>query len=309
MAIRLVAIDIDGTLLDSRWELPEAKRKAIAEAVGRGIEVALVTGRRFDFALPIAQQLRCRLVLIVNNGALVKSKDGTTHLRHLLPRDIARRALQATPHFREGTAVVFDRLRENQVMFERIDWEDPGRKAYFDRNREFIGQASPLESCLTEDPIQVMYTGPVERMREVEALLRALPLAKQFALAVTEYESRVDDVDQAEVAALIFRRGSQFALAVTEYESRDFGLIDVIHPACSKGATLAEWAALRGFVREEVMAIGDNFNDREMLEFAGVPVVMGNSVPELKQLGWRVTLSNDQNGVAAAIEAYALVPG
>src|SRR5437879_2676311 len=154
MAIRLIAIDIDGTLLDSRWELPEANRKAIAEAVGRGIEVALVTGRRFDFALPIeppaghqrhfdpaanclgievalvtgrrfdfalpiAQQLRCRLVLIVNNGALVKSKDGTTHLRHLLPRDIARRALQATPHFREGTAVVFDRLRENQVMLDR----------------------------------------------------------------------------------------------------------------------------------------------------------------------------------------------
>jgi len=279
MAIRLIAIDIDGTLLDSRWELPEANRKAIAEAVGRGIEVALVTGRRFDFALPIAEQLRCRLVLIVNNGALVKSNDGTTHLRHLLPRDIARRALQATPQFREGTAVVFDRLRENQVIFERIDWEDPGRKAYLDRNREFIGQASPLESCLTEDPIQVMYTGPVERMRDVEALLRALPLAKQFALAVTEYESR------------------------------DFGLIDVIHPACSKGATLAEWATLRGFAREEVMAIGDNFNDREMLEFAGVPVVMGNSVPELKQLGWRETLSNDQNGVAAAIEAYALVPG
>src|SRR3989442_9846985 len=186
MAIRLIAIDIDGTLLDSRWELPEANRKAIAEAVGRGIEVALVTGRRFDFALPIAQQLRCRLVLIVHNRALVKSKDGTTHLRHLLPRDISRRALQATPQFREGTAVVFDRLRENQVIFERIDWEDSGRKAYLDRNREFIGQASPLESCLTEDPIQVMHTGPVERMREVETLLRALPPAKQFALAVRD---------------------------------------------------------------------------------------------------------------------------
>ncbi len=83
-------------------------------------------------------------------------------------------------------------------------------------------------------------------------------------------------------------------------------MVDVIRPNCSKGTTLAEWTARRGFSREEVMAIGDNFNDREMLEFAGLPVVMGNSVPELKTLGWRQTLSNDDDGVAAAIAEYAL---
>jgi hypothetical protein len=83
-------------------------------------------------------------------------------------------------------------------------------------------------------------------------------------------------------------------------------MVDVIRLKCSKGATLAEWTELRGFRREEVMAIGDNFNDREMLEFAGLPVVMANSVPELKILGWRETLSNDESGVAAAIREYAL---
>ncbi len=100
----------------------------------------------------------------------------------------------------------------------------------------------------------------------------------------------------------------RFAVVMTEYEARNFSLVDVLHPACSKGAALAEWATLRGLERKDVMAIGDNLNDREMLEYAGLPVVMGNSVPELKRLGWRVTLSNDQNGVAAAIEAYALGP-
>jgi hydroxymethylpyrimidine pyrophosphatase-like HAD family hydrolase len=98
----------------------------------------------------------------------------------------------------------------------------------------------------------------------------------------------------------------EFALAITEYEARDFALVDVLHPGCSKGAALAEWATLRGFSRHEVMAIGDNLNDREMLEYAGLPIVMGNSVPELKTLGWRETLTNDQDGVAAAILAYAL---
>jgi Cof subfamily protein (haloacid dehalogenase superfamily) len=278
MAVKLIAIDIDGTLLDSRWQVSEANRKAIVEARSRGIEVALVTGRRFDFARPIAEQLPCPLTLIVNNGALIKSKDGATHLGHLLPRGVARTVLQATSEFRLGAAVVFDRPRENQVIFEQIDWEDPGRKSYFERNREFIAQVSPLEACLTEDPIQVMYSGPVERMRQVVARLRVLPQARRFALAITKYESR------------------------------DFGLVDVLHSACSKGAALAEWARRRGFARQEVMAIGDNLNDREMLEYAGLPVVMGNSVPELKTLGWRQTLTNDQDGVAAAIENYALEP-
>jgi hydroxymethylpyrimidine pyrophosphatase-like HAD family hydrolase len=80
----------------------------------------------------------------------------------------------------------------------------------------------------------------------------------------------------------------------------------VIHPQCSKGSSLKEWAALRGLAREEVMAIGDNHNDVEMLSFAGIPVVMGNCVPELRNFGWHETGSNDDNGVAAAIEHFAL---
>jgi hydroxymethylpyrimidine pyrophosphatase-like HAD family hydrolase len=83
-------------------------------------------------------------------------------------------------------------------------------------------------------------------------------------------------------------------------------MIDVIHPSVSKGAALAEWAGLRGVCRQEILAVGDNHNDMEMLSFAGVPVVMGNGVPELKTRGWAITGSNDEDGVAAAIEQYAL---
>ena len=276
MPVRFIALDIDGTLLDGASALPEANRRAVEAAVAQGIEVALVTGRRFDFALPIAQQMDCPLTMIVNNGALVKSTDGTTHLRKLLDRETAHAVLLRTPEFREGAAVVFDRLRANQVVYERINWDDPLRRPYFLRNREFISQISPLEDSLTEDPIQVMFTGRIEAMRQAEKSLHCAP------------------------------ERANFALAVTYYEERDFGMVDVIRPNCSKGATLAEWTAQRGFSREDVMAIGDNFNDREMLEFAGLPVVMGNGVPELKVLGWRETLSNDDGGVAAAITEYAL---
>jgi Cof subfamily protein (haloacid dehalogenase superfamily) len=276
MGIRLIALDIDGTLLDNRSQLPDINRKAVADAAARGIEIALVTGRRYDFAMPIARQIPCPMTMIVNNGAMVKSSDGVTQLLHQLPRDIARGVLEATPKFRDMASVCFDRPRENQLVFERIDWNDPVRRPYFERNREFLGEVYPLMDCLTEDPIQVMFTGSIARIREVQGCLARLPFA------------------------------SQYSTAVTLYEGRDFGFVDVIVPGCSKGATLAGWVRHRGWSRQDVMAIGDNLNDLEMLEYAGLPVVMGNSVPELKLLGWHETLTNDQGGVAAAIEAYAL---
>ena len=274
--MQLIALDIDGTLLNSRFVVSERNRAAIAEATRRGIEVALVTGRRYDFAMPVALQISSPLTMIVNNGALVRTKEGETLLRHLLPRDTALRVLRATQPWREATSVVFDRPLANQVMMETIDLEDGIRGAYYKWNKPFIGESKPLETCLVEDPIQVMLSGPVHPMKAAEQALRGV----QFA--------------------------DEFALAVTAYESKDFSMIDVINQRVSKGAALAEWAALRGITREEILAIGDNHNDEEMLSFAGIPVVMENAVPELKTRGWHVTHTNDDDGVAAAIERFAL---
>jgi Cof subfamily protein (haloacid dehalogenase superfamily) len=276
MGIRLIALDIDGTLLGSNWRVSGGNQAAIAEATRRGIEVALVTGRRYDFALPVARQVQAPLTMIVNNGALLRTPEGHTHVRHMLPRETARRVLEATLAWREGTAVVFDRPVARQVILEKINWDDLDKVPYYTRNKEFLAEARPLESCLEEDPIQVMFTGKVAPVREAEKHLRNVAFA------------------------------GEFSLAVTMYEEKDFAMIDVIHPKVTKGATLAEWAALQGIRPGEIMAIGDNHNDLEMLSFAGTPVVMENSVPELKTRGWHVTGSNDNDGVAAAIERFAL---
>jgi Cof subfamily protein (haloacid dehalogenase superfamily) len=276
MAVRLIALDIDGTLLDSRWQVSAANREAVGEAARRGIEVALVTGRRYDFALPVAQKIDAPLTMIVNNGALIRSNDGATHLRHLLPRAVAAQVLRATEGWREAAAVVFDRPNAEQVMIESFDADDTLRAGYYSRNKEFIAFAKPLEKCLTEDPIQVMFSGNIAPVRKIEAVLREAEFAQSYTLAVTIYAKK------------------------------DFGMIDVINPGCSKGSSLAEWAALRGIAREEVLAIGDNHNDLEMLTFAGIPVVMANGVDELKTFGWHETRSNDHDGVAAAIEKFAL---
>lgn len=279
MSIRLIAIDIDGTLLDSRWQLPRRNRDAIVAAVDQGVEVAIVTGRRYDFARPILDLLPCPVTAIVSNGAIVRRADGVTVLRRLLPVATARSVLEATRAYRDGAGVIFDRPRDGQVVFERVDWTHPSRRGYAERNREFIREVDPLESSLTEDPIQVMFNGSVAPMRDVVALLR----------------SRAD--------------AGAFTVAVTEYEARDFSLVDVLAAGCTKGATLAEWARLRGCPREDVMALGDNLNDVEMLEAAGVPVVMGNSVPALLARGWTVTASNDDAGVADAIRRFVLAGG
>jgi hypothetical protein len=274
--IRLVAIDIDGTLLDSRWQLPDRNREAVVAAVARGVEVALVTGRMYGFAQPIIGLLPCPVTAIVSNGAVVKSPDGATELLHLVPRAVAKSVLDAAVEWPDRAALIFDRPRDGQMVIERIDRSDPLRKAYAERNRAFVREIEPLASALTEDPIVVMFNGPVSDMRELVGRLRRLPMA------------------------------GAFSVNLTEYESRDVLFVDVLAAGCTKGATLAEWARRRGYSRDEVMAIGDNLNDLEMLEAAGVPVVMGNAVPALLERGWPVTATNDEAGVASAIHQFVL---
>src|SRR5258708_34881502 len=187
MPVKLIALDIDGTLLDRRWKLPEGNRAAIQEATRRGIEVALVTGRRYDFALPVAQDLGCAITMIVNNGGLIRSNDGQTRLKHLLPSDVARAVLQLAAPWQEAAAVIFDRPRENQLILERLDRDDSIRYAYYSRNLDFIGVVSPIEECLTEMPLQVMFSGTVAEMDALEQLLLASEVAAEIKLASTKY--------------------------------------------------------------------------------------------------------------------------
>ena len=270
--IRLLAIDIDGTLLDGRGRLPDAHRDALVEASARGVEVALVTGRSFHFTGPVVSLLPIPLTLIVNNGAVVKRKTGETELRHVLSREAARRVLDETRQFEDSVALVFDRLDDRQIVFERMNWSHPQRRGYYAKNKAFIaGTPTPLRDTLTEDPIQVMFNGSVEPMRALVAALRAMPGADQFSVAITEYVQR------------------------------DFSLIDVNGAGCSKGTTLARWVGRRGMTPADVMAIGDNLNDVEMLDFAGTAYVMGNATDALKARGYRVTGTNDEDGLATAI--------
>jgi hydroxymethylpyrimidine pyrophosphatase-like HAD family hydrolase len=199
---------------------------------------------------------------------------GATIVRRLLSRDAARRVLAATAAHRAHAALVFDRDHADQIVFESMDWSQPGRKGYFDRNRALISQSVPLEDALIEDPVQVLFSGRARPMRQL-------------------FES-VGGID------------SGVSVTLTEYEHRDFSLIDITDRSATKGHALAWRASQLGLAPEQVMAIGDNFNDVEMLEYAGLPVLMGNAVPDLLKRGWQTTGTQDECGVASAIRRFAL---
>lgn len=273
--IRLIGIDLDGTLLDSGGRLPAANRAAVQAAVDAGIHVAIVTGRSYPFARPAVEDLPPCVSLIVSSGAVERSMSGATIVRRLLGRDAAREVLARTADHRAYAALVFDRDHADQIVFESMDWSQPGRKGYFDRNRTLISQSVPLEEALIEDPIQVLFSGSARRMRRL-------------------YESL---------------RGADpgVSVSLTEYEHRDFSLLDITDRDATKGHALAWRASQLGLTPDQVMAIGDNFNDLGMLEYAGTPVLMGNAVPALLERGWLTTATQDQCGVAAAIRRFALV--
>ena len=273
--IRLIGIDVDGTLLDSRGHLPPANREAIGEAVAAGIHVALVTGRSYPYARPVVDSLPDAVTLIVSSGAVERSMDGKVLARRLLDRRVAHTVLDATRIYRDHAALIFDRDESNQIVFETMNWEHPGRKHYWLRNQHLIGQTVPLEDALTEDPIEVMFNGAAQAMR-------ALTGSLQFG-------------------------AGEYAVSLTEYVQRDFSLIDITSPTATKGRALAWRAEQLGLGRDEVMAVGDNFNDLEMLQYAGTPVVMANAVDELKQRGWHIAPHQDEAGLADAIRRFALV--
>jgi len=275
--IRLIAIDIDGTLLDGRSKLPEANRVALEAASARGIEIVLATGRSFHHAQPIADLVGVDVVLMVSNGALIKTAAGATLDRWSVPRDLARELIAATRKVRSGAAVIFDLPDQGQYVWEGIDWSHPQRRWYYEKHSRFMTESQDLVVTLDDDPIQVAFTGGVEEMRTLVAYVRTLPYA------------------------------SALTLTLTEYEARDFSLFDVTANGCSKGSALATWTGRRGISPAEVMAVGDNLNDLAMLEFAGHPVVMGNAVAELKTCGWPVTASHDDAGLAQAIDRLILV--
>src|ERR1700747_2478659 len=203
--VRLLATDIDGTLLNPQFQISEGDLSALRRAHAAGVEIVLVTGRRHTFALPIAKQLGFDLWLISSNGAVTRSLSGETFHRDLMPAEICRQLCGAMQEFRGNTVLTFDRETKGAIVLERMDELGASIRRWLEKNMEYIEFVVPIENALVTNPVQAMFCGTVTRMR---AALQALERSGMDGLVT------------------ILR---------TEYPDRDLSMIDVLNAECSKG--------------------------------------------------------------------------
>lgn len=259
-AYRLVAIDLDDTLLDDNLEISPANRASIQRAREAGVVVTIATGRMYQSALPFARELGLDIPLITYQGALIKNAlTGETILHRPVPASLARRVLNAArakglhTNFYINDQLLMENLSSAGQNYARLARVEP--------------QLVPdLSQVLEADPTKVLLIGDEA---ELDKLLPELKETFQQELHITKSKPN---------------------------------FLEFIHPKATKGNAIVELARHFGVDLSQVIAIGDSYNDVEMLQVAGCAVVMGNAREEIKQWAHYVTTSNNDNGVAKALE-------
>ena len=279
--IRLVAIDMDGTLLPTLGqEISRRTALALKAAQDAGITLAIATGRRVAYTAPLLEGLglRADTPLIASNGAVIRTLGGEAIYRAQLEARVARGLCGLLRPF--GALVfTFDRPGRGELVVEDLDRTQGRIALWVEANRKAIEVVKPLERALRDgdDPIQGMAAGSLATMGEAEQAIKS-----------SEWSGSCDCVR-------------------TEYPGRDLSILDLLPKGVSKGWSLERLAGRLGVDRKQTMAIGDNWNDVEMLEWAGQGVMMGNAAIELRALakmrGWRQAPANDEDGVAVVLEA------
>jgi hypothetical protein len=273
---RLLAVDLDGTLLDSARRIPERNLRALDAAHRAGVVLALVTGRRLPAARSALSDLNLEPWLVLNGGALIQQgREGPIVARSLLPLAVALEVLTVAREV-DAEPVVHDGPDgEGRLLAGAGPIRNRKLALYLEGAGPDFIPARDLAKALSRDPTEVMFASSLGEIALIERLLR-----ERFA--------------------------SRIRVAVTRYPAQDFCILDVLAPDCSKSRALDFLARRHGVARHETMAIGDNWNDVDMLESAGLAVVMANAEPELRSRGFRLTASNDDCGVAQAIEENLL---
>ncbi|MFC5470036.1 Cof-type HAD-IIB family hydrolase [Cohnella suwonensis] len=263
MNIRMIALDVDGTLLNDHHELTPRVREAVREAAKRGAEIVLCTGRGSTSALPVLRELGLKGTMITHNGAsVVDSESRAILFDTAIPHDLA--------------SVYVNYCRERGIHFDM--------NTAFDLYVEALGEeagtmyrnlkAQPInrdkEEAFPEGLVKLSIYAPKEVMDGVEAEWGKWKQELQFV-----------------------RSGDNF--------------IDVQSHDATKGKALERLAAMRGISRASILALGNYYNDLGMIDFAGTGVAMDNSPSEVKERADAVTLSNNEDGVAVALEEYVLL--
>ena len=274
LQIRIIALDLDGTLLDSEKRLSEVNRTALADAAANGILIVPTTGRFFGMMPPAVRDLPFVRYAITVNGAQVYDRETDTAIvREELPLDKAL----AVMRFLDGFDVIYDCYQDNwgrmtKSMQDKAEEyaQDPH---YVKMIHEFRKPYPDLKSYLAEQGRDVQ-----------KIMLFARDPAVRDALAA-ELPARFD------------------GLAVS---TSTFNNLEINVATAHKGRAIERFAAHFGWTLANCMAFGDGLNDLSMVRMAGIGVAMANAAPEVLAAADYVTLSNDANGVAAALRHFGL---
>jgi Cof subfamily protein (haloacid dehalogenase superfamily) len=262
--IKLIGIDMDGTLLDNDLKISHRAKDAIKKAQAMGVHVTLCTGRMYASALPYAEEVGLKLPLITYNGAYVKDPGtGKVLYEKHLPLAYAKEAF----HMAKARHIHVNVYYNDQLYVEGHSEE--GRN-YAQTVRVPLNLVDNMLEYMTSDPLKMVMIGDGEKIDE---------------LCQACQERFGDNISAAKSWATF---------------------LEISHKDATKGKGLEAVAQYYGLTREEVMGIGDNYNDLEMFNYAGTAVVMDNAEADLKLLADYVTSSNEDDGVAEAIEKLVL---
>src|SRR4029453_13190973 len=278
MHYRLLALDVDGTLLDPSGELRPIVRDTVMTVQQHGLRVVLCTGRRFRTARPLAQALQLDAPLVVHNGALVKDlASGQTLQQSYIPVDMYHQALALLR--RLSTPMVYiDAFHENvDILTESMERAHPFQREYL---------ADQLAHCRIVDDI-------------------ASPLAHGVILmSIMAEGARLQDIRLA-VGTTLGGRGLVYLLMNKNYQGY---ILEILQAGVSKWQALQQLAAQQSITPEEIIAVGDDHNDLDMIRSAGFGIAMGNAVDTVKAAADAITGSNAEDGLVQALERFILRP-
>ena len=270
MVFRIVALDLDGTVLDSGGLIRPRTKAAVAAALERGLEIILVTGRHHVATRPFHYELGLASPAICCNGTFVYDFSAARVLvGDPMDKELARRVLEQCRRYGVDCLVYVD----NSMTFE-------AGNALATR---FCAWAAGLEARIRPD------------IHRVESFERAIDDATRVWKFVVFHE------DPAVLAAWQAEAGLGGALSI---ESSWTNRLDVVRAGNTKGRRLLEWAATRGVDPADIVAFGDNGNDLSMIASVGFGVAMGNGEPALKAVAKWVTGTNNSDGIAETMERF-----
>ncbi|HEU0002333.1 MAG TPA: Cof-type HAD-IIB family hydrolase [Ktedonobacteraceae bacterium] len=275
--IKMLVIDIDGTLLNPEGKISAPTRAAVQAAQQAGIIVTLATARRYCNTGPVADELGLQIPLILYDGAMiVQHPQGSILHRQTLSAAIGQQAVNILLRHGVQPVVHPDTGLNEEIWTGPADFDNLWLDAYFTTYPDMLRRMPYARLCAgQDDPLRVV------AFDAEEAILSVSP----------------------EIAAL--------DCSWTSIKRGNFGCAElaVMHAGCSKASGVAALAQLFDLLPGEVMAIGDNNNDIRMLQCAGWGVAMGQAPLAVKAAARAVTASNAGDGVARAIERYALGDG